>query len=254
MTRAREIGCAATPYLKRAHLRPKPTDPVPTGRSDRHPRPSAAWTAAVLAVILGALALALLVMTPMLAPIDRPEDPDAWYLALVNDSHPLPEDFSIETASAGGDEVVDARIVEPLNALLDAGEQAGYYPFVRSGYRTRAQQEEIFTGRVQEYEAAGMDSAEAREVTEREVARPGTSEHELGLAVDINDATNDPAFYDWIAEHAHEYGFILRYPADKTAVTGIEYESWHFRYVGEKAATTIYRHNLALEEYLELAP
>ena len=85
------------------------------------------------------------------------------------------------------------------------------------------------------------------------VAIPGTSEHELGLAVDINEAGGaDPwGLYNWLAAHAHEYGFILRYPQGKESITGIDYEPWHFRYVGKEAAAEIYSRQVTLEEYLQ---
>ena len=96
------------------------------------------------------------------------------------------------------------------------------------------------------------DTEKADELAREYVAEPGTSEHELGLAVDINAGgeTDSWTLYDWLAEHAHEYGFILRYPEDKTLITGINYEPWHYRYVGKDAAEEIYERGITLEEYL----
>ena len=212
--------------------------------------PIGALAASVITIVLGCVALFLLATMPALAPIEPPSDPNTWNLTLVNADHALPEDFSIQTATLKNGESVDKRILEPLCALLESGERAGFHPYVRSGFRTRAQQEQIMADRIAAYEADGMSTEMARRTAGQEVAQPGTSEHELGLAVDINDAYGNDAFYDWIAEHAHEYGFILRYPADKIAITGIEYEPWHFRYVGHEAAKIIYQHSLTLEEYL----
>lgn len=82
---------------------------------------------------------------------------------------------------------------------------------------------------------------------------PGTSEHELGIAVDINADTarcSGSKVYSWLAKHAYQYGFIQRYPPEKTAVTGIANEPWHYRYVGKTAAREIYTHGVCLEEYL----
>lgn len=215
----------------------------------RH-RPIGAFIASIITIVLGCVALYLLVTMSAPTPIEAPSDPNAWNLTLVNADHALPEGFSIQTATLRNGEAVDERIYEPLCALLEAAEQVGFHPYIRSGFRTRAQQEQIMADRIAGYEADGMSEAEAQQAASQEVAQPGTSEHELGLAVDINDEYGDDAFYSWIAEHAHEYGFILRYPADKIAITGIEYEPWHFRYVGADAAKTIYQHNLTLEEYL----
>lgn len=173
-----------------------------------------------------------------------------WYLVLVNSTHPLPEDFSIQTAEMPGGEAVDARIADPLTQMLDACAAAGYHPFVRSGFRTRETQQAILDNRIKEYEAEGLSPERARDAALDWVALPGTSEHELGLAVDINDENGDAGMYDWLAEHAHEYGFIQRYPPEKPSITGISHEPWHYRYVGEEAATAIYEEGITLEEYL----
>ncbi len=179
------------------------------------------------------------------------QDSEPWNLVLVNDSHPLPQSFSIDTTEMPGGERVDTRIAEPLSELFDACKEAGYSPFVRSGFRTRAEQEAILESRIKDYEAEGMDAKDARQAALDWVAEPGTSEHELGLAVDINDKNNDQNMYDWLAEHAHEYGFIQRYPSEKSSVTGISHEPWHYRYVGVEAATAMWKQGITLEEYLE---
>ena len=106
---------------------------------------------------------------------------------------------------------------------------------------------------------AGYSEEEARTETARNVAKPGTSEHQLGLAVDIVDkdyqvldeAQEDTAVQKWLMENSWRYGFILRYPGDRSDITGIVYEPWHYRYVGRKAAEEIYREGIVLEEYLE---
>lgn len=175
---------------------------------------------------------------------------DGWQLTLVNDTHPLPSDFSVDTVKMPGGEEVDRRIAEPLSELLDACEQAGYQPFIRSGFRTRAEQEQILAERVQAYRDEGYGPLEAQAAARAWVAEPGTSEHELGLAVDINEENGDQDMYSWLAEHAHEYGFILRYPPEKQSITGVAHEQWHFRYVGVDAATDIWQRGITLEEYL----
>ena len=88
------------------------------------------------------------------------------------------------------------------------------------------------------------------------VAKPGTSEHQLGLAVDINqEGTRSTAsqVYSWLEEHAWEYGFIQRYPEGKSQITGITNEPWHYRYVGNPAAEEITRQGITLEEYLQIS-
>lgn len=174
-----------------------------------------------------------------------------WNLTLVNSTHPLPAHFTVDTVEMPGGELVDARIAEPLAELFAACEDAGFAPFVRSGFRTRETQQAILDNKVEAYEAEGLAPALAREAALDWVAQPGTSEHELGLAVDINDKNGDQGMYDWLAEHAHEYGFIQRYPPNKSAITGISHEPWHYRYVGKEAATEMWQQDLTLEEYLE---
>lgn len=166
------------------------------------------------------------------------------------------------TAREGGDYQVDARVAEPLAQFLAAARGAGYIPILWSSYRTYDYQSRLYERAITEYmdEHPGVDRAEAvAGVTD--VAPPGTSEHCTGLAVDIytwkahskyghldREFGTDP-MAQWMAENAHLYGFILRYPEDKEDITMITYEPWHFRYVGVEAATEIYQQRITLEEY-----
>ena len=181
------------------------------------------------------------------------QDGDSWCLRLVNAAHPLPEDFHIDTVTVADGERVDARIEQPTRALLHALSDAGFEPVVWSGFRTRADQERIMDEKIASFEEQGYGAADATAVAAEWVAQPGTSEHELGLALDINDAQSDSGLYDWLAAHAQEYGFIVRYPANKEAITGISYEPWHVRYVGLDAARDITAQGVTLEEYLGAA-
>lgn len=174
----------------------------------------------------------------------------SWSLVLVNGTHPLPATFSVETVAVPGGERVDARIVDALDDLFTAARAAGYAPYVRSGFRTRAEQQRTLDDKIAAYEDEGLDPARARAAALEWVALPGTSEHELGLAVDINDADGDDGLYGWLAAHAHAYGFIQRYPQERSAITGIAHEPWHYRYVGTDAATAIWQQGITLEEYL----
>ncbi len=178
------------------------------------------------------------------------EDEGTWSLVLVNASNPLPDGFSVETADVGGGHSVDKRIADSLNAMLEDCRRAGYHPFIRSSFRTRDEQQQILNERVELYREAGYSGEDALSAALQWVALPGTSEHELGLAVDINDEEDDEGMYTWLASNAHQYGFILRYPLDKVDVTGISNEPWHYRYVGKQAAGEIYQTGEALEEYL----
>ena len=170
-----------------------------------------------------------------------PEEPkipkDEWFMVLVNKEKPLAEDFSVETAAIDNEgHAVDARILDDLSAMLSAGESEGLDFVLYTAFRSVSKQNELFT--------AGKTAIPG-----------GASEHNCGLAVDIGCAKGDfegSAEESWLLEHAHEYGFILRYPADKVDITGFDHEPWHFRYVGKEQAALIKESGLCLEEYLSL--
>ena len=105
---------------------------------------------------------------------------------------------------------------------------------------------------INRYIAEGYSESDAQQMALDYVAVPGTSEHELGIAADINsqDGNTDWNVYAWLKDNAHNYGFILRYPEGKEDITGIDYEPWHYLYVGEEAAREIYERQITLEEYL----
>lgn len=183
---------------------------------------------------------------------------DAWMLRLVNPWNPLPEDYSIETVELRNGFQVDARCYPDLQEMMDACRGEGLSPLICSAYRTWEYQERLYQAKVEEYLAEGysQDAAEAEAGTV--VAVPGTSEHQLGLAVDIVDVSNqvldesqeDTEVQRWLMAHSWEYGFILRYPSEKSEITGIIYEPWHYRYVGREYAKLIFERGVCLEEYL----
>ncbi|XJS10960.1 M15 family metallopeptidase [Aerococcaceae bacterium WGS1372] len=178
---------------------------------------------------------------------------DDWRLVLVNDDNALDEDYEFELTELQNDFLVDERIYEDLQAMFDDARSVGVYPLIVSAYRSRKEQQAIIDERVNNFMAQGMSWQAAYDETMRTVAEPGHSEHETGLAVDINAENEaDQVVYDWLAVNAHFYGFIVRYPANKVEETGIDYEPWHFRYVGVEHATEIYENDLSLEAYLEL--
>lgn len=183
-----------------------------------------------------------------------------WYLILVNEQHPLESDYEVELKAVTGGQKVDVRIVEPLNAMMAQMRKEGLHPIVCSGYRSIEKQSRLFLEYIEERVSSGWEYGEAFYKAKTRIALPGTSEHHTGLAVDIVGATHqslDDAQANtdeakWLAEHCAEYGFILRYPEDKTDITGIDYESWHFRYVGEEVASYIMERDLTLEEFMEV--
>ena len=181
-------------------------------------------------------------------------------LLLVNPWTPLPEDsVPGELVPVQNDQAVDARAYPDLQDMLGDMSQAGLSPLICSSYRSQERQQELYDNKVQRVMAEGASREAAQAEAARWVARPGTSEHQTGLAVDIVSLSNQmldetqestPEF-QWLAENAWKYGFILRYPSDKSEKTGIAYEPWHFRFVGKEAAEEMHDLGLCLEEYLE---
>lgn len=193
-----------------------------------------------------------------LASITAPEYQSAaapqfeWNLILVNPWNAVPNGFNVSLTEIGKGYYVDERISPKLQQMFDDAHTAGVYPVIVSAYRTNEQQREIYQDRINAYINEGYSESNAIEKTEGWVAKPNYSEHETGLAIDINaESGSGKAVYNWLAENSHKYGFIVRYPTDKSDITGINYEPWHFRFVGEKAAEYIYKHDLTLEEYIE---
>lgn len=181
-------------------------------------------------------------------------DEEGWCLTLVNKWNPMKTDGSeVETVELSNGQLVDQRIYPQLQKMFDDAKAAGVYPVVASGYRTQSKQEELYQEKIDAYKAEGLSDEEAKEAAEYWVAIPGTSEHQLGLSVDINaDGIHSAGeeVYDWLAKNAYKYGFINRYPPDKVDITGVANEPWHYRYVGKKAANEIYNQGVCLEEYL----
>ncbi len=176
-----------------------------------------------------------------------------WNLILVNADYQIPSDYEIELVTLRNGQQVDRRIYPDLQEMFDTMRNEGVYPIVASGYRTDAKQEQLLNDKIQEYEQMGHSRRSARKEALRWVSRPGTSEHQLGIAVDINQEgslSTAQEVYDWLKENAWRFGFIYRYPAEKESVTGVSNEPWHYRYVGKEAAREIQKTGLCLEEYL----
>ena len=186
------------------------------------------------------------------------EETRPWYLMLVNQSHPMEDGYVPELANIDDAHQVDARVLEPLQNMLKAASDEGYSLYVCSAYRSVDRQKELFNESMIDYVNQGMTYYEAAIETAKSIAWPGESEHATGLAMDI--VSSDYAGLDekqgetddqkWLMEHCYEYGFILRYPKDKSEDTGIIYEPWHYRYVGVEAALAIRDQGVTLEEYL----
>lgn len=198
---------------------------------------------------------------PEEVPAEMPEaavEEDAWQLRLVSAAHPLPEDFEVpELTKLKGGHAIDSRVYPALQQMMDDCRAAGLNPVICSSYRTHDKQEELFRKKVNTLRKQGYSQEEAETEAARWVARPGTSEHETGLAVDIVDKSyqlldekqEQTPVQQWLMAHCAEYGFILRYSVEKSDLTGIGYEPWHYRYVGVEAAKAITEQGFCLEEY-----
>lgn len=180
-------------------------------------------------------------------------DDTGWELTLVNKWHKIPRGYDVELTELSNGQSVDSRIYPSLQKMFDAARADGVYPVVAAGYRTADEQQQMMDEKVAELQEDGYTKKAAKEEAKNWVAVKGYSEHQLGLAVDINaDGVHSKGteVYSWLAKNAYQYGFILRYPEDKESITGTEYEPWHYRYVGVSAAADMKESGQCLEEYL----
>lgn len=178
----------------------------------------------------------------------------SWELMLVNSENTLDASYEPpELAYLDANNCpVDSRIAEALTAFAEAARAEGLPVYLSSGYRPYSEQQGLYQRKI----GQGYSAEEAAKI----VAIPGTSEHQTGLCCDITDyyrefkdsSLEDTETYKWMVQHCQEYGFIVRFPNDKTDITKIIYEPWHFRYVGVEAATYIMENDLCLEEFLAL--
>ncbi len=166
---------------------------------------------------------------------------------LVNKWNPLHDDYQVELAKYGSHEIA-AEAQEHLVAMIDQIKSLGYYK-VTSIYRSKQIQQNIWNRYYNNYRSVGCSDAEATRLTGQTVAVPGTSEHHLGYAVDIDGVK---PVHNWLAENCWKYGFIVRFPEGTSEITGIQHEPWHFRYVGQELAKELYDLGVTLEEYMDM--
>lgn len=183
---------------------------------------------------------------------------EQWELTLVNGTHPLAQEYQPPLQEVGDGYQFDARAAQSLEDMLDAAKAEGLSPIICSAYRTIAKQTNLYNDEVEKWKGQGFDVEEASVKAKTEVAYPGTSEHNLGLAADIvsrdyqmlDDGQAETPEAKWLKENCSKYGFILRYPPEKSDITGVIFEPWHYRYVGKEAAKKIMEEGICLEEYL----
>lgn len=187
--------------------------------------------------------------------------PADWELVLVNQDHPLDPKYKPDLKEIAPDRSVDSRIADDTKKMLSDAKAAGLKMDVLSAYRSYDDQKSVFNDTMQSWVNKGDSMFDAYNETKKSVAVPGYSEHATGLALDIvsEDYQNldnkqaDTKEAKWLAANCYKYGFILRYPADKTKITKIVFEPWHYRYVGKAAAKEITQKKITLEEYLGVA-
>ncbi len=177
------------------------------------------------------------------------EDP---LLVLVNGWVPLPENYRV-TPGMVDDEVVDLKLYADYSAMCEAAKKEDVWFWVASGYRSEEQQRRILNEAKEENLRLGFSEEKALQEAKKTIQTPGHSEHQTGLAIDLNEVSDHfetTKAYAWLSEHAAEYGFIERYQKEKAELTGIEKESWHYRYVGRTHAKEMKRLKMCLEEYV----
>ena len=198
--------------------------------------------------------------TPKATPTPTPEadalpriDIQSWQYVLASATSPIGDYAPPELVTVENGQQFDSRAAVSLQNFIAAARAQGLSVCLSSAYRDYYTQQYLYNRKVSQL---GGDEAAAARI----VLPPGTSEHQLGLCADITDqyydvkteALEDTAMFQWMQEHCAEYGFVVRYPKDKQDITGVMYEPWHFRYVGEEAAQYMVAHNLCLEEFLAL--
>lgn len=182
-----------------------------------------------------------------------------WNLILVNKDNKIPEDYQFKLTNIEYENKVDSRIAEYVTNMIEDARRDGLKPLICSSYRSENTQQTLYAKKVNEYKKNGYSNEEAQQIASYWVTLPRTSEHEIGLSVDIvskdyqilDEGQERTEVQKWLIEHCNDYGFVLRYPTSKKQITKINYEPWHYRYVGVENAKFMKEHDYCLEEYIE---
>ncbi len=193
--------------------------------------------------------------------IDNPTiitiDENNWNLTLVNSGYRIPDSYTPDLVYVcGSSERLDSQVAKYYEKMFEAASKDGVYLTPCSGYRSYETQERNYNNKIGYYESLGYAKKEAAVKAATIIMPPGSSEHNLGYAMDIvcvDEWFEDTDEFQWLMENAADYGFILRYPKDKQDVTKVTYEPWHWRYVGVEAAKEMKATGQVLEEYLGAA-
>lgn len=171
-------------------------------------------------------------------------------LILVNQNNPIPDSFNLDITSVQYESAtfkIHKMALLALCDLIEGAKNQGITLKINSVYRDAAEQEQLYNEKIESLINEGFTDKDAIEKAKREVAQPKFSEHQTGLAIDFGDTST----YNWLYLNAHLYGFTLRYPENKTTITNVIFEPWHFRYVGIKPAKQMYEQQITLEEFLD---
>ena len=193
--------------------------------------------------------------------IDNPTiitiDEAKWHLTLVNSSYRIPDSYEPDLVYVcGSGERLDRKVAEHYEAMYNAAKKDGINLTPCSGYRSYELQERNYNNKVSFFESQGYSNKDAKVKAATIIMPPGSSEHNLGYAMDIvcvDEWFEDTAEFKWLTENAADYGFIMRYPKDKQDITKVIYEPWHWRYVGVELAKELKDSGLVLEEYMGVA-
>lgn len=239
----------------------KGENPVTSGKTSSEELEASARTTPTAAEVSAMLTLISNGDTVATLNVSNAQSDSIWNLILVNRSNQLSGDMDIERTQFDT-QWVDKRAASAYQQMVDAAKKDGISLYLRSGYRSVATQTTNYNAEKQRNLNAGHSEEEAVRLTEQYYARPGQSEHHTGLAFDIitpeyhkdiytlDERFADTEAYTWLTAHAAEYGFVLRYPKDKVDVTKINYEPWHYRYVGVDHAKAMTQKSWCLEEYI----
>lgn len=184
-------------------------------------------------------------------------DEENWQLTLVNSYYRIPNDYEPDLVYVcGSSERLDKKVAEHYEKMYEAAKADGVTLTPCSGYRSYELQERNYNNKIAFYESQGYSNKDAKVKAATIIMPPGSSEHNLGYAMDIvcvDEWFEDTEEFKWLTENAADYGFIMRYPKDKQDITRVIYEPWHWRYVGVETAKALKSSGLVLEEYLGVA-
>lgn len=184
-----------------------------------------------------------------------------WKLIVVNEENPLPEDYSLDTTTLRSGAKVNSQCMDNLQDMMDDCREAGFKPLVMSGYQSATDLQKAYDTRVSELMSTGFTQELAEKEAVKTVDKPGPSEYQTGLLLDIvsedqktKDAEelSDNEVLAWLRDNAWKYGFVERYTEAQAARMGKTYKPWQFRYVGKDAAKDMFENDYCLEELIEL--